>query len=224
VRSTVSQEAGLSTSTRGIPPTPDPERHHVDVGLLLRQLSAIESWTSAQRESAPAPASVTREMRLDLSRRMAARRREQQALIQRAHDHLRASGSLLGHGGRPRALLAHRNDWLRTKLRDHLVAHGIEVVGEFTDGADAAGTLVAEQPELVLVEDRLPTVTGVEVIRRARQYCPDSVVGVQVLDGSGIDEALAAGALAVFSRRITPGRIADELVGCLLQRRVVTLR
>lgn len=193
--------------------------------LMLAQLTAIEKWIAAgQPPSAAEAAALTREMRLDLSRRMDARRKEQEALIAHADAQLAASGRVLAQHGSLRAVLAHRNEWLRTALADRLIEHGVQIVGVYGDGAEAAGTLVAEQPDLVLVEDRLPTVSGIEVIRRAREYAPDALVFAHVLDGSSVDQMVAAGALAVFTRRIPPREIADQLMACVSGRELVTLR
>ena len=62
--------------------------------LMTAQLEAVDAWHRARRasEAAAIAAAVTRESRLDLSRRMDARRREQEALLRRAEQQLRESG------------------------------------------------------------------------------------------------------------------------------------
>lgn len=185
--------------------------------LISAQLEAIDAWNRARRvtEAAAVSVALTRELRLDLSRRMEARRREQDALVARAEQSLRESGDLMAGWVRTRAVVAHRNDWFRDTVADRLTRLGVVVVGAFGDGADAAGTVVAEQPDLVLVEDRLPTLTGLDVVRRVRTFAPDAVVGAQCLDGSGIEALIEAGAQAVFTRRVPPDEIAHALLGCL---------
>lgn len=194
--------------------------------LTTAQLRAIDAWNASRRlqQVSAEDGALTREMRLDLSRRMEARRREQQAVLARAEDQLRRSGELLHGRPRMRAVLAHRNTWLRDKVASRLAEHGVQVVGVFEDGADAAGTVVVEQPDLLLVEDRLPTLAGVQVVRRAKEFAPGTVVGVQVLDGGSVGEFVDAGASAVFTRRIAPLDVADQLMTCLLgHREVLTL-
>ncbi len=190
-----------------------------ELDLMTAQLAAIDAWNKARRasESAADAVTLTREMRLDLSRRMEARRREQEALLARAEEQLRESGGVLAGRARTRAVLAHRNAWLRDSVAHRLEQQGIAIVGVFEDGAEAAGTIVVEQPDLVLVEDRLPTLSGVEVVRRVRAFAPDAVVGAQCLDGSGIRALVDAGAQAVFTRRIPPLDIADQLLACLVE-------
>jgi CheY-like chemotaxis protein len=185
--------------------------------LLEAQLAAIEAWNAARAASDAAAQNVglTREMRLDLSRRIEARRREHAAVLARAAEHLRASAAPLGSDAPVRAVIAHRSPWLREKVASRLCERGVAVVGEFDDGADAAGAMVVEQAELLLVEDRLPTLSGAEVVRHVRVFSPATVVGAHVLDSSGVAPLADAGARAVFTRRIPPVEIADLLVDCL---------
>ena len=187
------------------------------VDLMRSQLEAIDAWHRARRaaESAALSAMNTRENRLDLNRRLEARRREQQALVERAAAQLRASGGVLAGRLRPRAVVAHRNPWLRDTVAGRLREEGVEVVGLFDDGADCAGTLVVEQPDLLLVEDRLPTLTGVEVVQRAREFSPRTVVGAQALDAGSVAALFDAGAKAVFARRVPPVEMVDQLLVCL---------
>jgi DNA-binding response OmpR family regulator len=112
-------------------------------------------------------------------------------------------------------VLAHRNEWLSGKVSSRLQQRGVLVVGVFRDGADAAGTIVAEQPELVFLEDRLPSLTGGDLLRRVRDFSPLSVIGAQVEDSRGIAPLIDLGAHAVFTRRIPPLEIADQLLGFL---------
>ena len=187
------------------------------VELMRSQIDAIDAWHRARRvaEAAAQTAVNTRESRLDLNRRLEARRREQQALLARAAEQLRSSGGVLAGRVRPRAVVAHRNPWLRDTVATRLSAQGVDVVGLFDDGADCAGTLVVEQPDLLLVEDRLPTLTGVEVVLRARDFAPRTVVGAQALDAGSVAALFDAGASAVFTRRVRPAEMVESLLSCL---------
>jgi CheY-like chemotaxis protein len=187
--------------------------------LTRARLEAIETWHRALRtvESAAGTGRLTREERLDLNRRQAARQREHEALLARSEQVLRPPDDVLAPAGPVpvRAVLAHRNVWVRDRVAQRLAEAGVEVVGVFEDGADAAGTVVAEQPDLVLVEDLLPTMPGLQVVRRVRTFAPQAVTGASVADGSGIEPLLEAGASAVFTRRVRPDEVADHLLRCL---------
>lgn len=191
--------------------------------ILEAQLAGIDAWNAARRasEAAAEISAMTPETQLDASRQVEVRRREHAAVIARADAHLREAGGLLGCAAPVRAVIAHRNAWLRDKVATRLVEHGVSVVAAFEDGADAAGAAVVEQPELVFVEDLLPTLSGLDVLGRVRAFAPVTLVGVQVLDGSGVARFIEAGAKAVFTRQIPPVDIADQLVCCLHSERHV---
>lgn len=190
-------------------------RSHID--LLRDQLDAIDRWAAAQhlQQELADTVAVSRESRLDIDRRIEVRRREQAALVARAHEQLAASGALLQAPIRVRALVAHRQPWLRDKLADLLERRGVEVVGLLEDGADAAAAIVVEQPDLALLEHRLPTLTGLEVLHRCHVYAPDTRVGLQAQDGTACRECAGAGADAVFERREPPADVVDRMLGLL---------
>jgi CheY-like chemotaxis protein len=220
-RSTATTPLAKAPAHRGDAPA---GRSQLD--LLTAQVRAIDAWNRSNRLSQDAESVIglTREMRLDLNHRLEARRREQAALVARVDEQLRSSGQLLSVRRPVRAVLAHRNAWLCGKVSTRLEEHGVTVVGVFTDGADAAGTVVAEQPELVFFEDRLPSLAGSDLVRRVRDFSPLSVIGAQVEDSRGIAPLVDVGAHAVFTRRVPPVEIADQLLACLDgDRRTVTL-
>ncbi len=184
-----------------------------DVELLSDQLAAIEAWHRARRmsEQADATAGLSREMRLDLRQRMDSRRRTQAALLARAADQLREGEHLLRTRAPTRAVLVHRNQWLRAKVEAGLTVRGVQVVAQLDCGPDAVGVVVVEQPDVLLIEAALPLMTGLEVLRATRRYAPRTLVGAQLNESNGSAELLAAGAAVTFSRRVTPGDIAQEL-------------
>jgi CheY-like chemotaxis protein len=204
-----------------VPPSdssPDEEgdgwRPRSDADLLAAQLRALTEW---HRRFAPAETVIpdkNREARLDAARRQAIAERERDALRAWAERAL-SEPFRFGAGGVPRAVVAHRNDWLRSKVCTALGEHGVEAIASTDDGAEAAAAIVIEQPDLVFVEDLLPTIPGIELIRRTRLLAPDAVVAAHALGPGGDRPLQEAGARAVFSRRIPPADIAAQLVACL---------
>jgi len=188
-----------------------------EIELINDQLEGLTAFHAERaRRAALEPAHLpTRELQLDGRRRREVQCREESALQAHAERQLLASAHLLAAAVRPRAVLAHRNAWLRTKVADCLVAQGVEVVAVLDDGAEASGVLVMEQPEVVLVEDRLPSLSGLEVLQRAQAFAPRTVVAAQLQDSGEVHRFLDAGARAVFTRRTTPADMVGELVQCL---------
>lgn len=195
-------------------------RPRSDADLLAAQLHALDAW---HRHMAAPPAAVhdqSREARLDAARRRDVADREREALYAWAEVALREERPF-GRGTGPRAIVAHRNAWLRGKVCVRLQARGVELVVATDDGAEAAAAIVVEQPDLVFVEDLLPSLSGLELIHRTRRFAPDAVIGAHALGQQGMPPLLDAGARATFSRRIPPVDIANELVDCLHGRHAV---
>jgi DNA-binding NarL/FixJ family response regulator len=150
-------------------------------------------------------------MRLDLARRMDVVRRQHETILERTAEQLQASADLLRTARRPRAVIVHRNEWFKDKVIAGLESYGIHVIGRLENGAEAVGFAVAEQPDLLLVEDKLPMINGDEVIRQVRQYAPNTLSAAQVSHDGGVATLLAAGARTAFTRRVPPDDVARDL-------------
>jgi hypothetical protein len=183
--------------------------------LVDQQLHAISTFNAAQRlaREAATAAQRSREMRLDSSRRLEVLRRQQEALVARTAEHLRLSGELLPGTCAPRVVLAHRNDWFLDKVAQRLQEQQrCTIVARLDNGADAVGLAVAEQPDLLLVEDALPLVPGEQVVREVLHYCPHTVVAAQVAYSDRVAHLLAAGSAEVFVRSVPPADVAARLL------------
>ena len=185
--------------------------------VISDQLRGIALWHEARRalEQAHAAAGadqpLSREMRLDLDRQMDVIRRQHEAMLQCLDDHLTTSPRLPRSTSRPRAVLVHRNEWFLGKLVDGLRSGGVDVIAILENGADAVGVAVVEQPDLLLVEDKLPMISGTEVIRQLGRLAPRTLTAAHVVHEGAVAEALAAGARAAFARRVPPAEVAREL-------------
>lgn len=108
------------------------------------------------------------------------------------------------------AVIAHRSPWFRTQMTKSLASHGIEIVGTVDDGADAIAAIVAEQPDLIVLEKLLPTVPGIDVVTAANLYAPAALVWVQATHPDL--QLQRAGADTVFPRTLHPDDIAAGLL------------
>lgn len=194
-----------------------------DLQLLQDQLAALAVWHEEHAPRSAATTGLSREQRLDAVRRGEVLAVEERALAARVSAQLDQPAAAAQ--GRPRAVLAHRNRWLRQRLAGSLEERGVLVVAELEDGADAVAAVVVEQPDLVFTEDLLPTVPGTQVLSRARRYAPAAMLAAQVQDERQLAALSARGVPAVFSRRVPPLEVADGLVRCLHgEQRAVQLR
>jgi DNA-binding NarL/FixJ family response regulator len=101
------------------------------------------------------------------------------------------------------------------KVADDLALRQIAVVARLTNGAEAVGAVVAEQPDLLLVEDSLPMMSGEDVVREVRTFAPLTRIGAQVAHDDRIAAMLDAGAHSAYTRRVPPADVAAALVGLL---------
>lgn len=182
--------------------------------LAAAQLRAIACFHEARRttEVAAAAATRSRELRMDAARTMEILAREHAALVARAQEQLRLSCHLLHAHEVRRVVLAHRGLWFIASVRRLLEEEGCEVVATLDNGADTVGVVVAEQPDLLLVQDALAMLPGEQVVRQVRSLCPGTIVAAQASHSDRIGALLAAGAASVFHRQVPPAQVARGLL------------
>lgn len=87
---------------------------------------------------------------------------------------------------------------------------GIEVVGEAVDGEDAVGRALALRPDLVVMDVRMPKLTGDQATARIREQAPE--VRVLVLTTYESDASILAAIEAGASGYLLKAAPAEELV------------
>jgi DNA-binding NarL/FixJ family response regulator len=115
----------------------------------------------------------------------------------------------------PRALVVDDHPAFRAAARRMLDAAGIDVVAEAVDAAQAVQLALDHQPDLVLLDVRLPDGDGFEVACRLRSL---GVLAVTVLTSSTVvdgypDLASAAGATGFVPKSELRGEALANLVG-----------
>lgn len=100
---------------------------------------------------------------------------------------------------RASCLLADDHPALLVALSDVLWEAGFSVVGPAQDGESAIRAAAEAQPELAVVDYRMPRCAGVELVRRLLEVSPHTRIAVYTADADlGLVEAvLEAGAAAV---------------------------
>jgi DNA-binding NarL/FixJ family response regulator len=126
---------------------------------------------------------------------------------------------------------------VRRGFRLILKAAGIEVVAEAADGEQAVAAVSEHQPDVVLMDVRMPKVDGIEATRRiitAGPPSPDGRPRIIILTTFDLDEyvyaALTAGASGFLLKDVTPEhlvaaiqlvRTGDALLAPSITRRLV---
>ena len=93
------------------------------------------------------------------------------------------------------------------------VVDGLEVVGEAADGVEAIAQFRKHQPDIALIDLRLPRLSGVDVIERIRMETPHArFIVLTTYDGDeDIYRALQAGARAYLLKGMT----SEELIAAI---------
>jgi two-component system, response regulator PdtaR len=106
-----------------------------------------------------------------------------------------------------RVLIAEDETIIRLDLRQMLEEHGFVVCGEARDGNEAIALARELEPDLALLDVRMPEVDGIECARRILAERPMPIVMVTAhSDRALVERALAAGAFSYLSK---PFRASD---------------
>lgn len=156
-------------------------------------------------------AGPSREARWDADRQRKALDRAHQALVAWLDEALHADPGPLCSTTRRRAILVHRQQWFLRQMTAALAEVGVCVVAALDNGADAVGSLVAEQPDLLLLEEPLPMMTGRQVVAEAARFAPATVLVAQVTHADQIGHLLDAGVRAAVTRQVPPADVAQQM-------------
>jgi len=95
---------------------------------------------------------------------------------------------------RTKVLIVDDSDAVRDGLRSILSAHtNIEIVGEAVNGLDAIARTSHLHPDIILMDDQMPGMNGVEAAFHIKGRFPGIKVLLLTVHKNCIEEALAAG-------------------------------
>ncbi len=132
----------------------------------------------------------------------------------------------------PRVLIVDDQELIRTGFRLILTARGIDVVGEASNGVEAVAGGKRLQPDVVLMDIRMPAMDGLEATRRILEHSPRC--RVLMLTTFDLDRyvyaALSIGASGFLLKDVTADHLAaavrhvdtgDALLAPSITRRLV---
>ena len=92
----------------------------------------------------------------------------------------------------------------------------LEDVGEAADGAQALAQALDLRPDLIVLDNSMPKMTGIEVARTLQSELPGTRIVFLTLDPGIRDAALRSGATSVVLKDAPPRQLLDAI------RRAVT--
>jgi hypothetical protein len=187
--------------------------------LAARQLRAIAAFHHARAIAAWAAAAGqrSRAAREQDARQLEVLRRKHEAVIGRAHEQLRSSGVRQPGRALPRRVVV-ADPGADEGLVGGLERHGMRVVARVSNGADAVGIALVEQPDAVVVREPLDMVAAEDVVRDVRRYSPRT--GIVALAGTR-ERARActeAGATVVLDGDVPTSDLVGHLLHVVEQR------
>ena len=123
----------------------------------------------------------------------------------------------------PRLLVVDDHDMLREALVELLVQAGFEVVGEAADGVDAVALAKQLEPDVVLMDLRMPVMGGLDATRLIKDACPATqVVLLTAFDSPALQQqAEEAGCFAYLVKGGPPGTLRLVLHQAVAARRAL---
>jgi response regulator NasT len=122
---------------------------------------------------------------------------------------------------RPRLLVVDDHHLVRQAVVELLSQAGFEIVGEGADGADAVALAKQLEPDLVLMDLRMPVLGGLDAARLIKDACPATqVVLLSAFESPALErQAEEAGCFAYLVKGGTPGDLRLVLHQAMAARR-----
>jgi DNA-binding NarL/FixJ family response regulator len=127
------------------------------------------------------------------------------------------------HHGPITVVLADDERLIRSALAQALSVDGLELVGEAADAQDAIELVVDLRPDVVLMDLRLPGMSGVEVIEQLGLLAPASRVLVLTRsEHNRVVEAIVAGASGYILKTAPPETISAAVIATAAGESVIS--
>jgi DNA-binding NarL/FixJ family response regulator len=121
-----------------------------------------------------------------------------------------------------RVFLADDNALFRDGVAQLLQSDGrFEVVGQASTGEEAVAGVSEQRPDLILMDLRMPGMSGVEAIKRIRAQNPEVPIGVLTIFETPeyVQAALDAGANGYVAKDATPADLSDAAIALVQGKR-----
>jgi len=110
-------------------------------------------------------------------------------------------------------LIAEDSAYMRTLLKDVLIRHGYDVVGEAENGKEAVELYGKLHPDIVTMDITMPEMDGLEALKAIKETYPSArIVMVSAMGQQNlVIEAIRLGAVDFFIKPLQSGRVVEAL-------------
>ncbi len=114
-------------------------------------------------------------------------------------------------------LVVDDSGYSRATIKAILTESGYDVIGEAKNGAEALDLIVELKPDLITLDNILPDMSGIEILRVLKeQGIKCNVVMISAVgQQSAIEEGLGLGANAYIIKPFTKEKVLEEIRNCL---------
>ena len=113
----------------------------------------------------------------------------------------------------PRVLLVEDNEDDRRLVRELLETEGIQVVGEAPDGAAGVSLALELEPDVILIDLRLPGISGLEATRQIKAVLPlTQVITLTASEQLLAWDAAKAGVYAYLDKQRAPAMLTEVVL------------
>jgi len=121
---------------------------------------------------------------------------------------------------RPRILIAEDETLIRLDLRLLLEDNGFDVCAEARDGVEAIELAREHEPDVALLDLRMPNLDGIEAARRIYAERPLPIVMLTAYsDRAIVERAVAAGVFTYLSKPFTAANVVPAIAAAIVRHR-----
>lgn len=114
-----------------------------------------------------------------------------------------------------RIIIADDNKIFREAVKDLLMFSDLEIIAEAGDGPEIIELVERLKPDILLLDQRMPEMEGIEVVKRLRKICPDLKIIMLTMYDNLSRQAIEAGANGFCTKVCKPGKILEGIESVL---------
>jgi DNA-binding NarL/FixJ family response regulator len=121
---------------------------------------------------------------------------------------------------RPKILLVDDHEIVRKGIRELLEGPTREVCGEASNGEEALKKIAELKPDIVVMDNLMPGMSGIQTLRKIREIAPSTKVVILTIDDAISTQAHEAGAVACIHKGSVVAELHQTISRLLIGRKL----